>query len=165
MKRLQAIFLLALAMLTVAPLAQAQSTEKISVRDSLSLLAALRNLDGKPTVVKDQVIVQPWEFKSGVIRLRIANNIAILSAVEKLTEQARVAIVMQVRKKYDIEKIEAHPTALEEFSKLYDQVLSEPAAGTQDLARVKTSDLRLDVNEIGVTVLSAMTPILEQDVR
>lgn len=147
----------------------APAGEKLSVRDAISLLVALRNLDGRAVVIEQPggqktTVVQPWEFKSGVVRLRIATNLALLSSVEKAADEARIGIVKQVRKKFNTEKIESDPAAFEEFSRLYEDVLKAPAA-TGDLARIKASDLKLDVNEISVTVLQALRPILDQDVK
>jgi hypothetical protein len=146
-----------------------QPGQQITVRDAIALLSALRNLDGRMVVVEQGgqkgTVMQPWEFKSGIVRLRIASNISILAAVEKAADDARVGIVKQVRKKYGVDQITGESPAFEEFSRLYDEVLNAKAAGTQDLARIKASDLKLDANEISVTVLSALRPILDQDVK
>lgn len=170
-------FAVALTILTLIyffPWAAAAEPERppgqsITVRDAIMLLSGLRNLDGRPVVVdqggQKTTVVQPWEFKSGALRLRIASDVAILAAVEKAADEARIAIVKQVRAKRGVERIEADPAAFEEFSRLYDEVLNAPATGTEGLARIKASELRLDVNEIGVTVLSALQPILDQDVK
>ena len=167
-------FAVRIALVTAILLSPAVAAEKaspgnkLSVRDALSLLLALRNLDGRAVVIdqggQKTTVVQPWEFKSGVVRLRIATNLAALSNVERAADEARIGIVKQVRKKFNTEKIEGDPAAFEEFSRLYDDVLKSPAA-TGELARIKASDLKLDVNEISVTVLQALTPILEQDVK
>ena len=43
----------------------------------------------------DNVIMQPWEFGSGVLRLRIANDIAIVDHSLKLIEEARQGMVKE----------------------------------------------------------------------
>ena len=75
--------------------AQDKPLVKITVAQALSLLSGLRTLDGHQVIVKqngqDAVVVQPWDFGSGLLRLKIANDISILAAVEKSAEDARVA--------------------------------------------------------------------------
>jgi hypothetical protein len=52
-----------------------------------------------------------------------------------------------------------------DYQKQYLDLMAQPASGTQDLGRIKTSELKLDRNEIPVTVLAALAPILDQDVK
>jgi hypothetical protein len=149
----------------------AAAGDKITVGQAFPLATALRNLDGHMVVVKqngvDNTIMVPWDFGSGAFRLRIANNLAILDAVQKAVDDSRIAVVKEIIKK------SANPTATEvkpgtpEFDELqrqYGEMMNQPANGTQDLSRIKASELKLDRNEIPVTVISALKPILEDDV-
>jgi hypothetical protein len=129
---------------------------KITVRETLALAVALRNLDGRLVQATSNgqagTLLVPWEFHSGSLRLRIANNLSIAEAVVATTER--------VRQKMAKDFGESEPAA---FQQQWDQILNAPAAGTQDLARIKASELNLDKNEISVTVLAALKPILDTD--
>jgi hypothetical protein len=148
---------------------------KISLALAQPLATALRNLDGHIIVIKqngqDATIMTPWEFGSGSLRLRIANNIIIVDAALKTAEDTRIAIVKELLKKASdrtgapVTDIKPDMPESAEFQKQFADLMAQPAAGTQDLGRIKTSELRLDKNEIPVTVLSALAPILDQDVK
>ncbi len=157
--------------LLAAMISPAVAAEKITIGQAFPLATALRNLDGHMVIVKqngvDNTIMVPWDFGSGAFRLRIANNLSILDAVQKAVDDSRVAIIKEIIKK------SANPSATEvkpgtpEFDELqrqYAEMMTQPAPGTQDLARIKASELKLDRNEIPVTVLTALKPILEDDV-
>jgi hypothetical protein len=156
--------------------AQENRPTKITVAQALSLLSGLRTLDGHQVIVKqngaDAVVVQPWDFGSGLLRLKIANDISILAAVEKSAEDARVSIIKEIVKGLPPDKDGKPPVGIvpgtpefDDFQRQYTEVLNGPAAGTQDLARIKASELKLDKNELSVTALSALSPILDQDVK
>lgn len=163
----------AIAALVVA--APAFASDKIALSVAQPLSVALRNLDGHLIVIKqngqDGTVMVPWEFGSGALRLRIANNITILDAALKTAEETRIAIVKELLKKASDRTgapvIDIKPDMPEnaEFQKQFADLMAQPAAGTQDLARIKTSELHIDKNEIPVTVLSALAPILDQDVK
>jgi hypothetical protein len=146
---------------------------QITNAQALSLLSALRNLDGHIVVIKqagqDQTVMVPWEFGSGTLRLRIASNVTALVAVEKSVEDARQSIVKEVLSKMpaaeDGKPRAAIPNGSPEFDvfqKQYADMMNAPAQVT--LARIKASELKLDKNEIPVTALSALVPILDDDV-
>lgn len=151
------------------------AADKISLTLAQPLSVALRNLDGHMIVVKqngqDATIMTPWEFGSGSLRLRIANDLTILDAALKTAEDTRIAIVKELLKKASdrtgatVTEIKPDMPENAEFQKQFADLMAQPANGTQDLGRIKTSELRLDKNEIPVTVLSALAPILDQDVK
>lgn len=149
----------------------AEDAKKITVSDAVSMAAGLRNMDGHVTVIKqngqDTTVMTPWEFGSGTLRLRIANDLAIVAQSEKLVETTRAAIVSELTKGVaaDAAKIIPGTPEFESFQKQMKQVLDQPAPGTQDLARIKASELKLDKNEIPVTVLFALAPILDMDIK
>ena len=140
---------------------------KLRTRDALALAQALRGLDGRQMVVKvkgeDTVIMVPWDFGSGSLRLRIANDLAILSAVEQHLTGTRQAIFAEVTKGTNLQELKAGTPEAAAFMKQFEEALDQPAAGTQDLARIKASELRLDRNEIAPSVLEALRPILDQN--
>ena len=151
------------------PVAFAAEAPKLTVAQTLSLLTALRNLDGHQVVVKnngqDVIMMQPWDFGSGLLRLKIANDITIAAAVEKGLDDARLAIMKEILKdKPGTTSLQPDTPEMAEFVKQYGEAISAPAKGVQDLAHIKASELKLDKNEIPVTALSALQPILDIDV-
>jgi hypothetical protein len=157
-----------------AAAAQDAATKKppLTNADALSMLQALRNLDGRTVVVNQPggnktSVMMPWDFGSGTLRLRIARNVTALAAVEKSIEDARVAIVREILKKEAAGADGAQQTinpgtpAYETFSRQIAEMLSQPAA--VDLSRIRASELKLDKNEIPITALSALGPILDDD--
>lgn len=148
---------------------------KITVQEVQPLSTALRNLDGHMVIIKqngaDNIVMQPWEFGSGSLRLRIANNISITDHSLKLIEEARLGIVKEGLKKLkartgeDATEIKPGTPEFDESQKQFTEFLAEAAPGTQDLSRIKAAELRLDKNEIPVTVLSALKPIMDDDVK
>lgn len=155
----------------LALMSPATAADKITIGQAFPLANALRSLDGHTVVIKqngaDATVMVPWDFGSGALRLRIANNIAILDAVANTVNDTRLKIVKEIIKN------SANPAATEikpgtpefdDFQRQYNEMMIQPANGTQDLARIKASELRLDKNEIPVTVITALKPILEDDV-
>lgn len=163
MKRLAIIA--AFLALPAAPL-RADPPAKITVRQAISIAQALRNLDGHMIVTKqngaDQTVMIPWEFGSGSLRLRIANNLSIVAAVETSFETARKSVIKEIG---GTSTPNPGTPEYETLLKQLNEVLDQPAAGSQDLARIKASELKLDKNEIPITVISALEPILDNDVR
>jgi hypothetical protein len=153
--------------------ALAQPTKPpLSVAQALSILQAMRGLDGHVVTVKqngvDTQVVQPWDFGSGSFRLRIAKNIAALGQVEQDLETTRQGIVRELLKSVpDVDG--KRPTNIPDGSPQYDELQRQyrealNAGAAVTLFRVKASELKLDRNEIPITVLSAMEPILDDDV-
>jgi hypothetical protein len=165
----------AASIVTASFAALGEDRPKLTVAQALSLLTALRNLDGHAVVIKqngqDAIVVQPWDFGSGLLRLKISNDISILALSEKAAEDIRVAIIKEIVKGMPPDK-DGRPPALipsgtaeyDAFQAQYNEMLSGPAQGTQDLARIKASELKLDRNEIPGTALSALAPIMDVDI-
>ena len=149
--------------------------DKITLAQAQQLSQALRNLDGHLVVIKqngqDATIMTPWEFGSGSFRLRIANNLTILDAALKTADDTRIAIVKETLKhisdRTGTAATEIKPDVPEnaEFQRQYADLMAQPANGTQDLGRIKVSELKLDRNEIAPTVLAALAPILDNDIK
>ncbi len=158
-------FAIVAAMAMIAP---AGAGDKLKVQDVFALQTALRNLDGHMVVVKQNgvegTVMIPWDFGSGALRLRIANNITILDAAAKGVEDARQAIIKEITKKAGTAEIKPGTPEFDDYQKQYGDIAIQPASGTQDLARIKASELKLDRNEIPGTVISALKPIMDDDV-
>lgn len=152
--------LIALAIVFGASLAHAADASKLTVAQALNLLTALRNLDGHLVIIKQNggegTVMVPWEFGSGALRLAIAHDIDVLTPNEKALGEARRSILKELG------DIKPGSKEAEEFSRQIEQAMSTPALGAAELTHIKASDLKLDKNEIPVTVLSALGPILEQ---
>jgi nitroreductase len=139
----------------------AAEAPKITNAQALSMLQALRNLDGRMVIVKETPVMQPWDFGSGTLRLRIAKNVSALVAVEKAIDDARIGIVKE-QMKGGVDQIKPGTPEFDAFQKQYADMLNAPAQ--VELARIRASELKLDKNEIPVTALSALEPILDDDV-
>lgn len=166
-------FVFILIALAIADPALGQARPPVTISQGLSMAAALKALDGRQVVAKqngqDVVVVVPYEFSSGALRVRIARDIAILAAVEKEADDVRMAILRDILKKLPPGSDGKPATALipntpewDEFIRQYGEALAQPAKGSDELLRIKGTDLRLDRNEIPVTVLSALVPILDE---
>jgi hypothetical protein len=164
----------AIAVAILAGPALGQAKPKLTVAQALSLLSALRNLDGHLSVVKqggqDVTIMVPWEFGSGALRARIAGDISLLNPIEKSADDSRRGILKEIIAKMPDEKDGSRPQSVlpgtaefTEFQRQYNEVLNGDSPISDMLARIKASELKLDKNEIPVTALSALEPILDND--
>ena len=171
---MKTIAAIALAAIVLTSPAIAQSKPKLTVAQALSLLAALRNLDGHMSVVKqngqDVTIMVPWEFGSGILRARVAGDISILVPIEKTTEETRQGIIREIvatmppgKDGKQLLGVVPGTPQFDDFQRQYQSALDAEAPINGVLARIKMSDLKLDKNEIPVTALSALTPILDDD--
>lgn len=157
------------ALLALASPWSALSAEatKLRVREAMALAQGLRALDGRQVVIKvkgeDTIVVIPWEFGSGSLRLRIANNLAILTAVEQQLTTIRAGIFRELTKGGEGANIAPGSPEEAAFLKQFEEALNQPAPGTQDLARIKASELKLDRNEIAPSVLETLRPILDSE--
>ena len=155
--------------------ARAQAQPPLTVAQALSLLAGLRNLDGHMIVAKQNgvegTLMVPWDFGSGTLRLKIASNIALLAADERAAEESRKAVVAEILKDMPADKDGRPATSIlsgtpeaEAYLRQYGEILKSRAPSSDRLLRIKQSELKLDRNEIPVTALSALAPILDADV-
>lgn len=161
--------LICLALLLLIGPALAESKKPpLTNSEALSLLQALRALDGRQVVVKqgatESIVMQPWDFASGTLRLRIARNITALAVIERTVDETRINILKELiaKKLGNADGITPGSPGYDEFQKQFLAVLNEGAAA--DLSRIRASELRLDKNDIPVTALSALAPILDDDV-
>jgi hypothetical protein len=169
MKRTLAALLLMTSLLIAGSPAGAQDRKPLTVGEAMNMLAALRNLDGRPTVMNQGIVVVPYDFGSGALRLRISRNIAALAEIEKSTEESRQAIIREILRKMPPGpdgkapvKLDPGTPEFEDFSKQYGTVLAELV--NVSLTRIRASELKLDKNEIPATALNALVPIFDDDV-
>lgn len=154
-------------LLSVSP-AFAQARPPVSVSQGLVLVGALRALDGRHATVKgsETAVMVPYEFGSPTLRLRIAKNIALLAQTERAAEEARLAILRDVMGWTSDGVVGNMPTPgtpqHDEFLRRFQAMLDGPVKESEQLARLSASELRLDKNEIPVTVLSMLIPILDE---
>lgn len=141
----------------------AEEPAPITINDCLTILSGLNSLDGRMVVVNagkpsEQVINQAYEFNNGALRGDIADNIAALTIVQRTAQEAQGKITLDIAKG-DPEIKPGTPKALE-----YDRQLRELVARPCGipLKRVKTSDLKLDRNEIPASVLAAIDKIRDK---
>lgn len=163
--RLVAFAVASIVGLSVASAEDAKPTSPLTVVQALSMLMALKSLDGHEVVIKskegDQTkVVVPWEL-SGLLRLKIANDITVLQVVEGTAEKTRQGLLREATKDKP-GPLTAGTPEYDEFIRQWSEVLNSPAPGSVDLARIAAADLKLDKNEIPVSVLSALMPILDQ---
>lgn len=130
----------------------------ITVRKALEVLSGLRALDGRQVIVKDSVVMQPWDFKNGALRLVIASDITTLTQLEQTTDKARIQILLELRRNAGQQKLEPGTPEFEEFSRQYEDMLAKAWDGK--LEKIDAKSLNLDINEIPASVLSALQPIL-----
>jgi hypothetical protein len=154
------------ALLLFAPHADAKGQDNpraeqtdMTVRKAMEVLAGLRALDGRQVIVKDAVILQPYDFKNGALRLVIASNLATLIQLEQTTDKARVQILMELRRDANQQRLEPGTPEFAEFSRQYEEMLNKPWQGKLEM--IETKALNLDVNEIPASVLFALQPILK----
>lgn len=148
----------------VASPAQEVPKSPMTVGEAIQVLGALRALDGQQVIVKqnggDVVVAQPWKFSSATLRLAIADNIAILSKLETSTDKARVGIIREIANGGD--RVSVGTKEFDEFQRQYDAMNAAPYGAAGALTRIDAKALNLDVNEIPVTTLSALWPILSR---
>lgn len=157
---------LALIVATLALLASpaaADPPKPLTVAQALQALQGLRALDGHQVVVGGQVVVVPWEFKNGALRVALAADVGILTAVETSQNKVRIDIIHEVLKDHPGEtEVKPGTPEMDAFLKQYQQVLDAPAAGIEGLQHIREQDLHLDANEIPAGVLYALSPILDK---
>jgi len=147
----------------------AQAKPKIeTVRDAVKLLLALRGLSGKPL---PQGGIVPFEFQNGKLLMRIAGDIDALVPLEHKADAARQACFKESLAKMPNDKDGKRPFGFSpgsaegiEFQKCYDDALDEPSSVSEQLARIKASELKLDKNDVPVGALADLKPILDDDI-
>lgn len=168
------LFLVLSITAALAGAAIAQNKPPLTNARALNLLVALRGLEGHVVIIKqngaDTQVQQPWDFGNALLRLRIKRNIQTLEPIEKVIKDTREAMVTEALSKM-AEKNGNKPTTIEPgtpefiaFLKQLEDILEKPVDGQVDLSRIRASELKLDKNEIGASVLTGLDPILDDDV-
>jgi hypothetical protein len=106
-----------------------------------------------------------------LLRLRIKRNIQALEPVESAIKATREAMVTEALAKMPQDKdgkpagtINPGTPEFDAFLKSLADVLAKPVEGAVDMSRIRASELKLDKNEIGASVLVGLDPILDDDV-
>ncbi len=130
---------------------------RLSNRAILELRQALTALDGHPVPVvtesgKTQFYTKPYAF-TGSIRFRIGRMLKTVSDLADIVDKARQAIVKQyaVNERVPPEKAEAYTGEIESLFAVENEV---------PLDKLAEADLKLDENELPVSVISALSYIM-----
>lgn len=165
---------MALMLLPVIASAGEASKPPLTNARALNLLVALRGLEGHIVIIKqagaETQVQQPWDFGNALLRLRIKRSIQALEPIEKAIKDTREAMITEALAKM-AQKNGQKPTTIEPgtpefaaFLKQIEEMLEKPVDGVVDLSRIRASELKLDRNEIGASVLTGLDPILDDDV-
>ena len=119
----------------------------------ISLGEAHLNLDGTPE--------KPFEF-TAKFRYALAKNLRLIQQRVRDIELARVRIVVEVNPKN--EKLDPNSEQGQLFEKRYEELL-QAEVDIPNLMGIKLSELNLEKNPIPIRVLSALGPILTEDVE
>lgn len=173
MKKLLLTAALAATMVTATAFAQqgpvkqdpASNPEKTTVFDCLVILNGLNEIDGKHDVVinagkpNEQIAQLVYEFGNGRLRQDLARNITILTAIQRANDDTRQKIFAEVAK--GAAEIKPGTPESTNYDSQMKQLTSAPCP-IDNLVRIKTSDLKLDKNEIRAAALSAIDRILDR---
>lgn len=136
-------------------------------QQALTLLVALRSLDGHTVVVQGNPILIPWEFKNGKLRNDIRRNQMMLEPIEAAVQKSQSDIIREVLDKMvdkdgkKATKIEVGTPQHAEVQRQIEALLLSPVGSNVTLFRIKISDLKLDDNDIPVSVIRGLEPILD----
>lgn len=139
---------------------RAEKPDALTVTQALTLLAALRALDGRATgaMGPNGPVLEPYDFKGGAIYFAIARNIATLNRVNESWEKTRNDLV---RKHFSGKPAaECPPESMEAFQKDAAGGLAEVAVKMSDISTIKFDDLNLDQSKIPASVLAVLLPII-----
>jgi hypothetical protein len=146
---------------------------KVSVQEAMLLQSGLKGLDGHVVIIKqngtETGIPTSWEFSNGDLRRRIVSDLNIVESAIKIANEAQQAIFKEnaakasTRLQKTVTELEVGMPERTDYDKQTAELMQGSAAGTQDLSKIKVSELKLDKNEIPSSVLAALKPILELD--
>lgn len=153
------LLLIALLCLPLTAAAQGSKTKEVAapVSRMIALANAIASLDGSDRVVKDgaseRVVKEPYKFERG-FRIAMARNLTalkpILEGYEKELSVIRVEIGGEIK--------DGSPAMMrlnEENRRLLAIVQKA------NLFTIAEAELKLDVNQIQISILSALEPIME----
>lgn len=173
------MFRTALAIASIAFMSPAAANDApvkpLTNADAISLISALRALDGHQQVVKlngqDAVVIVPWEFKSAALRIKLSRDLDKLAPIEHSVNEGQNGIVRELLKTIPDNKDGIKPSSINQsmpqwvdYEKQYNEMLNAPALIDGDLFHFKASELKLDVNEIPGSTLAGLHPIMDDDV-
>lgn len=169
MKRLFLTAAIAAAMLTAPAMAEQAKVKTdpegafvtgLTVNDCLVVLSGLTQMDQVERT-------KPFDFPRGGVRLDIAHNMAVLTAVQNDAQPAQQKIFNQVLKTVPAGAdgktavvIQPGTDAALEYDRLLRELTAKPCRAT--ITRLKVDDLNLDKNQLSLGVLSAIDRILDR---
>jgi hypothetical protein len=158
---LAVVRIIVLVLLSNAAHAADRVPTKISIEQAIDLVGALAALDGADHVIKDgqqeRIVREPYKLGAG-LRLVIAKDMVKLKDIVASFDKARASTIMEMTGgRGNAEKGSQAEAKL-------GMALREMLAVEQevDLIHFKASELNLDGNAIPGTVLSQLTPILDE---
>lgn len=136
--------------------------EGLSITDCLTILNGLNAMDMHQVIINagkanEAVANMPYEFNNGALRGDIADNIAVLSNIQRVQQEAQQKIFYDVAKG-DLE-IKPGTEKAVEYDRQLRELTGRPCMA--QLKKIKTSDLKLDKNEIPSSILAAISKIRE----
>lgn len=134
---------------------------------ALGMPGALPQLEGQPQPIaqgKDgdgkelppRILIKPYEF-SGKVRWAISKNLLALQEQVKAFEMTRVLLVKEAAGGAEKIPDEDH-AAISKFTAKLNAIMDDEVK--LELTRLSQDDLKLDVNQIPFSVLTALAPIL-----
>lgn len=138
----------------------AKSAKEITMPTSTAivLMQGLSSLDGYERTVKDgareRVVIERYKFERGFV-MAMARNLTALKAIQEAYEKEITAIRAEVA---DGGEIKDGP----QLARLNDENRKLLALPQKiELVTIQEAELKLDVNPIPISVISALAPIME----
>ena len=136
----------------------------LPIKTLLEINAALSLLDGTPTIVKgengaDKTVIIPYQF-SGKVRWGLSKNLNILKRISEDFTKARDAIIQDVSGgtgRIEPDNEAAIKTLNEKIAEVF-----ATEEDTKGLLTLSLEGLNLDTNQIPVSILSALEPIIAE---
>lgn len=136
----------------------------LPIKTLLEINAALSVLDGTPTIVKgengtEKTVTVPYQF-SGKVRWGISKNLNVLKRISEDFSKTRDSLISDVSG--GIGRIEPENEAA---IKLFNEKIAEVFTTEEDtkgLLSLPFEGLNLDVNQIPVSILAALEPIIAE---
>jgi len=129
---------------------------KLTAQQILRLIEALQHFDAMPPMQDGKPARAPYKL-AGTVRMAMARNVAKLGEVVSAYQNARNALV------YDHAVAGGNavaPDKIADFERAHAELLS--SVHEVDLIRLSEANLQLDVNEVPVSVLAALIPVMRE---
>lgn len=135
----------------------------LSVKEIIALQNALSSLDGEQKVVATEnggskTVLIPYQF-GGKTRWAIVKNMGILKKHVENFSKARDALINEISAGTGVIK-ETDEQSIEKLNRGLSEIL-EAQQSVNNLSVLSEDSLNLDVNQIPVTTLTVLTPLIE----